>query len=121
MLGLCPFASSNVMCCCSARGSEGEKTIRFRLIIKESLIQLPRFQPQNMSNLVWACATVMYKDEEAMRIVATSASLRVADFGTQELSNLTWGLATLGILCEDWMEQSGAEMARRSRDCVPQD
>lgn len=74
-----------------------------------------------MSNLVWACATVMFKDEDAMRIVASSASLRVADFGTQELSNLTWGLATLGIFCEDWMEQSGAEMARRSRECVPQE
>lgn len=46
---------------------------------------------------------------------------RNSEFGTQELSNLTWGLATLGILCEDWMEASGAEMMKRSRDCVPQD
>ncbi|CAE8722578.1 unnamed protein product, partial [Polarella glacialis] len=92
----------------------------FRIIIAESLVVLPTFQPQNMSNLVWACATLLYKDEPAMRAIAEAGAERVEEFGTQELSNLTWGLATLGMLVEVWMENSAAEMARRSRDCCPQ-
>ena len=67
-----------------------------------------------MSNLIWACATVLYKDEAAMRTIASFAATRAAEFGTQELSNFTWGLATLAILCEDWMEESGGEMTKRS-------
>jgi len=69
-------------------------------------------EPQHLSMIVWACATIGWKSVELLEAVAGEYE-RIAENGNvQELSNITWACATLGYKSVELLEAVAGEYER---------
>ncbi|PNW72740.1 hypothetical protein CHLRE_15g638401v5 [Chlamydomonas reinhardtii] len=54
------------------------------------------FNAQGVSNTLWACAKLGYRDSDLLRPLAEATAALVLDMNAQELSNSLWALEVLG-------------------------
>lgn len=85
--------------CPGAITPSAETTPQFRWLdwfLVESQSKLTAFQPKELSNTLWALATLGHRPtKEWMQQLLASCSARLADFQPQEMTNVAWSLAQL--------------------------
>ncbi|PNW72730.1 hypothetical protein CHLRE_15g638956v5 [Chlamydomonas reinhardtii] len=54
------------------------------------------FEPQHVSNSLWACAKLGYRDSDLLRPLAEAAAALAPDMNAQGLANSLWALEVLG-------------------------
>ena len=65
-------------------------------ILKEAELKRKEFKPQNVSNTIWALATLNYHGASTfINLLLRESETKLRDFDPQELSNTIWALATL--------------------------
>ena len=73
------------------------------------------FKPQELTNLVWAFATLKWRHARLFEQLADVASARLAEFSPQGLSQTLWAYSKLGLTRDDCvMKPSPASIARGS-------
>ena len=55
--------------------------------------RLTHFNPQEVANTAWACATVKYRDETLFAVLARKAERWLSELKSQELANTAWAFA----------------------------
>lgn len=80
---------------CGLRGPEVRQF--FESLLVSALRLLHTYNAQNLSNTVWAFATVACAAPELFARVEEAAMQKLADFNTQNLANTTWAYATLAV------------------------
>ena len=69
----------------------------FETLERVIVVHLPECQPQAITNIAWAWATLGHHPGDAtIDALAGEAMLRLADFNPQAITNLAWAWATLG-------------------------
>ena len=53
------------------------------------------FQPQNLSNIAWALATVKHSDHRLFAALAREAGQHLHEFKAQALANTAWAFAAV--------------------------
>jgi len=71
---------------------------------------------QNLSNIVWACATLGYKSEELLKAVAAQHERITASGDVQHLSNIVWACATLGYKSEELLKAVASQHKRIAKE-----
>ena len=102
--------SNSVWAFATARIYEGSaEMFDFLADLMEDETFVDRFKPQEISNTLWGCATLLSNAESEFSADTEQSILRiirsfvpriiknVRNFKTQELSNTLWGMATLGF------------------------
>jgi len=56
-----------------------------------------QLDPQNLSNTVWAMATISLRDQPLLSAIARQATLKIKHFTAQPLSNTIWAFATMHL------------------------
>eukprot|EP00928_Gymnodinium_smaydae_P026138 TRINITY_DN20611_c0_g1_i1.p1 TRINITY_DN20611_c0_g1~~TRINITY_DN20611_c0_g1_i1.p1 ORF type:complete len:958 (-),score=120.14 TRINITY_DN20611_c0_g1_i1:11-2884(-) len=84
-----------------------------RYFAEATLRRLHEFETRDMTMMVWAFATVHWKDEEFLERFCNEIPKRIESYGTQDLGNTLWALATLSYRHE------GA-LAALCQQCFPQ-
>eukprot|EP00933_Yihiella_yeosuensis_P004212 TRINITY_DN10853_c0_g1_i1.p1 TRINITY_DN10853_c0_g1~~TRINITY_DN10853_c0_g1_i1.p1 ORF type:complete len:692 (+),score=109.89 TRINITY_DN10853_c0_g1_i1:943-3018(+) len=63
-----------------------------------------QLSPQDLGTTAWSFATIAFKDEPLLRLIAQSAIDKISEFCAQGLSNSVWAFATLEFNNKPWME-----------------
>lgn len=66
-----------------------------------------------MTNTVWACAKVSYKDEKLLHSLARTSATLISDFIPQSLANTAWAFATLECLYKPFFTAIAEETLRK--------
>jgi hypothetical protein len=85
--------------------------------------QLPFMLPRNLSNSVWALATLRYDPgpEWVARFCGVASARSIRRFNEQQLANTAWSLAVLGYAPEeDWLRAFTAAAVARCGTFLPQ-
>lgn len=53
------------------------------------------FSPQNLANIAWAYATLLFQHQPSIQAITNAAMLCADEFSAQGLANLAWSFATL--------------------------
>ena len=64
-------------------------------LVSHASHQLQDFNPQNLSNAIWALATLNHPDDDFTSALILAARGKLRDFNPQNLSNAIWAMATL--------------------------
>ncbi|PSC71010.1 Tbc2 translation chloroplastic isoform B [Micractinium conductrix] len=65
-------------------------------LVNEALPLLPQFKPQELSNLMWAMATMaFYPGTSTVDVISRAAAAAASSMKPQELANTAWAWATL--------------------------
>ena len=81
------------------------------LICEETL---KTFEAQSISNMVWAFATLDFKDEVFLEKIAKEVCQRdLEKFNTQNIANTVWAFATLDFKDEVFLEKIAKEVCQR--------
>ena len=64
-------------------------------LVRAAERRLTTFNPQNVANTAWACATVNYRDEKLFAALARAAERRLSNFDPQNVANTAWAFATV--------------------------
>jgi hypothetical protein len=64
-------------------------------IARSAQERIDDFKPQELSNIVWAHATMNCQAPLLFDAIANAAQERIADFNPQALANTVWAFATL--------------------------
>ena len=69
----------------------------FSALATEACARASEFKPQEMTNLVWAFATLKWRHGRLFEQLAESATPRLAEFTPQGLSQTVWAYSKLGL------------------------
>ena len=61
------------------------------------MVRLEEFNPQELVNMAWACATVGVRQEELLGAITGRALVRLEEFNPQNLANAARALPTLEV------------------------
>lgn len=73
--------------------------------------RLSRFTCQNLANVSWAFAKMLFCDFTLMDAVADEATLKTAELSTQAIANLSWAFAKLLIRSKPFLEAMASQAA----------
>lgn len=93
----------------------------WREMSKLTQAQATAFQPQELTNLLWAYATMGKKDMPLCSAVTDAALPRLAEFKPQELANLAWAYGKLGYKDVVMLDAVVDALLRSLSSCIPQD
>jgi hypothetical protein len=67
-------------------------------IAKEARKRLVDFNPQNLTNMVWACSGLLIIDKPFLAAIAAESIRKLPEFVPQNLSLIAWSFATISIM-----------------------
>lgn len=76
--------------------------------------------PQDVSNLLWAFATTVFKDDRTLHQICSRGGAIIAEFAPQALANTAWAVAILGVCDLPMLEVLAEEMISKMVKFTPQ-
>jgi hypothetical protein len=93
----------------------------FDAIASESMYKIRSFNPQELSNTVWAFATIGFSSQPLFDAIASKSLYNIRSFKPQNLSNIVWAFATLGVSSQPLFDAIASESMHKIRSFNPQD
>jgi len=84
-----------------------------KAISSELIIRIDDFDPQNLSNTLWAVSRFGLCDCPLVAALSKHSRLIISEFDVQNLQNTAWSLATLGILDRPLLDAISAQAIRK--------
>ena len=75
------------------------------------------WDPQSLSNMMWAYATLAIKDDPLFRRLLDASIARIKDHDTQNLANTSWATAMVGFRCSKWLDAAAEAAVQKIQQC----
>ncbi|KAJ1455610.1 hypothetical protein M885DRAFT_440841, partial [Pelagophyceae sp. CCMP2097] len=92
----------------------------FDAVAAEAPKKIATFNPQELTNILWAYATAGVEAPALFEAVAAESSKKIATFNSQDLANTVWSYSTAGVEAPALFEAVAVEAPKKIATFTPQ-